>query len=127
MMTDRVLPVAIMLAALAAWAPSARQNQSLVPLGGGHMPMPSASLPGECPTQAQTPNMQAVAKNPDIAFICGVIPHYRAAIDLAQVSLKTGEDAEARTFAERVIRDQGREIAGMEDWLRKYAVREGRR
>jgi uncharacterized protein (DUF305 family) len=127
MMTDRVLPVAIMLAALAAWAPSARQNQSLVPLGGGHMPMPSASLPGECPTQAQTPNMQAVAKNPDVAFICGLIPHHQAAIDLAQVSLKTGEDAEARTFAERVIRDQGREIAGMEDWLRKYAVREGRR
>jgi uncharacterized protein (DUF305 family) len=71
--------------------------------------------------------MQAAAKNPDIAFICGVIPHYQAAIGLAQVSLKTGENAEARTFAERVIRDQGREIAGMEDWLRKYAVREGRR
>jgi uncharacterized protein (DUF305 family) len=71
--------------------------------------------------------MPAVAKPPDIAFICGVRPHYQAAIDLTQVSLKTGENAEARTFAERVIRDQGREIAGMEDWLRKYAVREGRR
>jgi uncharacterized protein (DUF305 family) len=126
-MTDRVLPVVIVLAALVAWAPSARQNQSRVSADGDHMLMPSASLPGECPSQAQTANMQAVAKNPDIAFVCGVIPHHQAAIDLAQVGLKTGEDPEARTFAERVIRDQGREIAEMKDWLRKYAVREGRR
>jgi uncharacterized protein (DUF305 family) len=64
-----------------------------------------------------------MAKDPDVAFICGMIPHHQSAIDMAQVVLKSGENPEARTFAEQVIRDQGREIAEMKDWLNKYAER----
>jgi hypothetical protein len=37
------------------------------------------------------------------------------------------KDPEATTFAEQVIRDQGREIAETKDWLKKYVEREGRR
>jgi len=103
------------------------------------MPVPSASLPGECLTQPQATNVQIGAKmqgpmamdttgkDPDVAFICGMIPHHQAAIDLAQVVMKSGQDPEARTFAEQVIRDQGRAITETKDWLRKYAGREGRR
>ncbi len=68
-----------------------------------------------------------LAKEPDVAFICGMIAHHQAAIGLARVGLKSGEDPEARTFAEQVMRDRGREIAEMKDWLKKFAGREGRR
>jgi hypothetical protein len=129
-MTDRVLPVVIVLAATAAWIPWARQNQTRQPVGDGPMPMPSASLPGECRTEAhadgQDPMMVGVmAKDPDVAFICGMIPHHLAAINIAQTMLKSGDDPEAKTFAERVIRDQGREITEMNDWLKKYTKTEG--
>jgi uncharacterized protein (DUF305 family) len=131
MMTDRVLPVVIVLAAMAAWIPWVRQNETRQPVGGGHVPVPSASLPGECLTEAQAdgqkPMMAGImAKDPDVAFICGMIPHHQSAIDMAQVVLKSGENPEARTFAEQVIRDQGREIAEMKDWLNKYAEKRGR-
>jgi uncharacterized protein (DUF305 family) len=89
--------------------------------------MPSASLPGACLTHARTTNMQALVKTPDVAFICGMIPHHQAAIDLARVVLRSGENPEIRPFAEQVIRDRGREIAEMKDWLTTHAEREGRR
>jgi uncharacterized protein (DUF305 family) len=55
--------------------------------GGDHMPMLSASLPGECLTEAHAEGRKAMmmgimAKDPDVAFVCGIIPHHRAAIDL---------------------------------------------
>jgi uncharacterized protein (DUF305 family) len=65
-----------------------------------------------------------MAKDPDVGFICGMIPHHQGAIDMAEVVLKTGNNPEAKKFAERVIRDQGREIAEMKDWLKKYAKKE---
>jgi uncharacterized protein (DUF305 family) len=131
LMTDRVLPAVIVLAAVAAWIPWARQDQTREAVSGGHMP--SAGLPEECPTQMQTTDMQGammagiLAKEPDVAFVCGMIAHHQAAIGLARVGLKSWEDPEARTFAEQVMRDRGREIVEMKDWLKKFAGREGRR
>jgi uncharacterized protein (DUF305 family) len=62
-----------------------------------------------------------MAKNPDVGFICGMIPHHQGAIDMAEVELKTGNNPEARRLAERVIREQRREITEMKEWLKKYA------
>lgn len=72
--------------------------------------------------------MQAgiTAKDPDLAFICGMIPHHQGAVDMAEVVLRTGNDPKARKFAEKVIRDQGREIAWMRDWLKTYAREHGK-
>ncbi|MBO1907967.1 DUF305 domain-containing protein [Microvirga sp. 3-52] len=91
------------------------------------MPMLSAGLPGECLTEAHADGRKAMimgimAKDPDLAFVCGIIPHDRAASDFAQGGLKSGDDPEARTFAEQVIRDRASEIAEMKDWLKKYAM-----
>jgi uncharacterized protein (DUF305 family) len=62
---------------------------------------------------------------PDVAFICGMIPHHQSAIDMAQVVLKTGDNAEAKRMAQKVIDDQQKEIAEMRDWLKKNAAKEG--
>jgi uncharacterized protein (DUF305 family) len=64
-------------------------------------------------------------KDSDVAFICGMIPHHQSAIDMAQVVLKTGDNAEAKKMAEKVIKEQGQEIAEMKDWLKKNATKEG--
>ena len=60
-------------------------------------------------------------KDPDVAFICGMIPHHQSAIDMARVVLKTGDNAEAKRMAEKVIKDQEQEIAEMKEWLKKNA------
>ena len=88
-------------------------------------------------TEAQKGYMQAMmkmhgpmmtgmmAKDADVAFICGMIPHHQSAIDMAQVVLKTGDNAEAKRMAQKVIDDQQKEIAEMRDWLKKNAAKEG--
>ena len=55
--------------------------------------------------------------DPDAAFILGMIPHHQGAIDMANVVLKFGSDAEARALAQHIISDQQLEIQQMNSWL----------
>lgn len=64
-------------------------------------------------------------KDSDVAFICGMIAHHQGAIDMADVVLKTGDNAEAKRMAEMVVKEQGQEIAEMRDWLKRNAAKEG--
>ena len=66
-----------------------------------------------------------MAKDSDVAFICGMIAHHQGAIDMADVVLKTGDNAEAKKMAEKTKKEQGQEIAEMKDWLKKNAKKEG--
>lgn len=59
------------------------------------------------------------AKNIDVAFICGMIPHHQGAIDMAKAELQYGKDPFARKLAEGIIAAQEKEIAEMLDWLKK--------
>jgi uncharacterized protein (DUF305 family) len=56
-------------------------------------------------------------QDPDIAFACGMIAHHQAAIDMAQVVLDHGQDAEMRRLAEEIIDVQGQEIELLTSWL----------
>ena len=58
------------------------------------------------------------AEVPDVAFARGMIPHHQAAIDMALVVLKHGKDEQMRQLALDIIREQNREIAEMNEWLR---------
>jgi uncharacterized protein (DUF305 family) len=66
-----------------------------------------------------------MAKDADVAFVCGMIAHHQGAINMANVVLKTGNNAEAKKMAEKTKREQGQEIAQMKEWLSKNAKKEG--
>jgi uncharacterized protein (DUF305 family) len=59
------------------------------------------------------------AQNLDVAFICGMIPHHRGAIDMARAELAHGTDPFARALAEQIIASQQQQIDEMRAWLAK--------
>jgi uncharacterized protein (DUF305 family) len=59
--------------------------------------------------------------NVEVDFVRQMIPHHQGAIDMAKVQLAHGKDPHIRAMAEKIIKDQEKEIAEMEDWLKKSA------
>jgi uncharacterized protein (DUF305 family) len=57
--------------------------------------------------------------NPDRDFAMIMIPHHQSAVEMAQVLVQNGRDPELRLLAEKMIRDQEREI----EELRKIGAR----
>ncbi len=57
--------------------------------------------------------------NADVDFRVHMIPHHQGAVDMARIALKHAKDAETKKMAEAVIKEQEREIAEMQAWLKK--------
>lgn len=60
-----------------------------------------------------------IDEDPDLAFMQGMLAHHIGAVEMAEVVLEHGEDAQVRGLAERIIAAQRKEIAEMEEWLAK--------
>lgn len=72
--------------------------------------------------QVQPAMMQGMmAKDPDVAFMCGMIAHHMGAISMSEVELKFGDDAEAKAMAEKIIAAQKKEIDEITAWITEHA------
>ncbi len=58
----------------------------------------------------------------DADFVRSMIPHHQGAIDMAKVALQHGQDDQTKRWATDVIREQEREIAEMQAWLKKRGL-----
>lgn len=61
------------------------------------------------------------AKDPDVAFVCGMIAHHMGAISMSKVELKYGDDKQAKTMAQKIIDAQKKEIEDMSAWVKEHA------
>lgn len=52
----------------------------------------------------------------DKDFAAMMIPHHEGAIDMARIELQHGKDPKLRAMAEKMIKDQEREIAELKAW-----------
>ncbi len=64
-------------------------------------------------------NMATVHSDPDIAFMQGMIPHHQGAVEMAEIVLEHGKDPETKALAQQIIDSQRKEIAQMQEWLKK--------
>lgn len=101
---------------------------------GGHSgpstPAQTAQTPHAPSTQGYRQANETMHRNMDIAFsgnsdvdfVRSMIPHHQGAIDMAKVALQHAKDEQIRKWATDVIREQEREIAEMQTWLKKQGV-----
>jgi uncharacterized protein (DUF305 family) len=124
------LPHLALLAAITvqpayAWAQGAHGGHS-----GHSTPAQTAQTPNATSTQGYRQANEAMHRNmdiafsgdPDVDFVRSMIPHHQGAIDMAKVALQHAKDEQVRKWAADVIREQEREIAEMQAWLRKKGV-----
>ena len=89
--------------------------------GGGMAPADDAHKALMAGMDAMNQEMAAgmQAKDIDVAFVCGMIPHHQGAIDMAKAELQYGDDPWVKQMAQQIIDAQTKEIADMRDWLGK--------
>ena len=62
----------------------------------------------------------AAAAPYDLQFLDTMTHHHQGAIDMAKMALTKSNNAELKTFAQKIIDDQNKEIAQMKDWREKW-------
>ena len=64
-------------------------------------------------------NMPKVHKgDPDTDFARMMIPHHQGAVDMAKVEIQYGKDPDLRKMAEKMVKDQEKEIGDLQNWLK---------
>ena len=59
------------------------------------------------------------ANDVEADFARSMIPHHRGAIEMAKIMLEHGNDPELRKLAQEVVFAQEKEIAHLQDWLKR--------
>jgi uncharacterized protein (DUF305 family) len=131
-----VAALAITALAGVAYAQTSHQGHGSMPMSGnmpmGHMdpaamqkmmPSPSDTVSTKDFKAADMKMMHNMhvpyTGNPDVDFRTHMIPHHQGAVEMAKVALQHAQDPETKRMAQKIIDDQEKEIAEMQDWLKK--------
>ena len=107
--------VALLLACLAAPAMAtdmSHTDSSMTPMQHEYMT--------SMETMQKSMHEGGMEKDPDVAFAKGMLAHHKAAVDMAQIELKYGKDAEMRKLAQEIIKAQQAEIDQMQKWVETH-------
>lgn len=64
--------------------------------------------------------MAAEEPSTDVDFVRLMLPHHRAALDMAKTQLLYGNDPQMRSLAQEILTDQQAEIQLMQLWLHRH-------
>lgn len=62
----------------------------------------------------------AAAQPYDLQFIDTMTHHHQGALDMAKIAVEKSQNAELKAFAQKIIKDQEKEIAQLKDWREKW-------
>lgn len=128
-----VASLALMVAAMTSCSQYAADRQSptdhykAMPRHTAHHPNPAPSQNQPAHVKAYMNSMHAMhqamakgidAKNADLGFVQGMIPHHQGAIDMANVQLQYGTNPDIRQLASQIKAAQAPEIEQMQNWLK---------
>lgn len=66
--------------------------------------------------------MVTKAKNPDVAYVQGMLPHHASAIDMANMALEKTSDPRVLKLARDIVRAQAQEMYDFRTWLMKRGL-----
>lgn len=67
-------------------------------------------------------DMVKKARNPDMAFVEGMVPHHASAIDMANMALEKSSDARVLKLSRDIVRAQAQEMYDFRTWLMKRGM-----
>ncbi|WP_262031610.1 DUF305 domain-containing protein [Microvirga sp. Mcv34] len=67
-----------------------------------------------------------MAKDPDVAWVCAMIPHHQGAIAMARAGLKGADNAESKELAEKNIKENEKSMKELVAWVEKHAQSENK-
>ena len=75
--------------------------------------------------QMNGPMMQGMMnQDPDLAWICAMIPHHQGAVAMARAGLQGADDAESKRLAQQTIEENERGAKKLIDWVNEHATTE---
>ena len=125
-----IIPLAFAAVGASAQPAQMPAMQPGTPMQGMTMPGMQSMMPGPNDTVAtkgykaammmQMHNMpKQYTGNADTDFMAQMRAHHQSAIDMAQVVLAEGKDAQVKKLAQDIIAAQKKEIAEIDGWLEK--------
>jgi len=93
-------------------------HNSMTMNSNASMSDPNHGMPDMMSKMKSDPN--AASAPYDLQFIDTMTHHHQGAVEMAQMALKKSQNAELKTFAQKIIDDQQKEIAQMKAWREKW-------
>jgi uncharacterized protein (DUF305 family) len=114
-----VAALAVLVATASALPVATSTAQQAATQHHGTMGMHGSAMQGAMERMQQGMAMPS-SGDPDVDFARMMIPHHQGAIDMARSELANGKDPELRKLAGEIIQAQEKEIAFLQEWLRKH-------